>query len=275
MKVLRHLSAAGAPTRPRVAAVGLFDGVHLGHRRTAQRVVELARTRQGEAWIVIEPDADAETARLTPARQQIELFGAIGVDVVAFVRPTGGAEALQRAHVGVLVSAEPAPVSPGLALDRVALVEVDGAAVTSAAVRAALGQADLDRVRRLLGRVPTVGGRVVHGFHRGAPLGIPTANLRVRGACLPPDGVYAVRALCGGTWRDGVANIGFNPTFGNRVRSVETHVLDFAGDLYGTRLEIGFIARLRGEQRFADVQALLAQIHVDIAAARARLAADV
>jgi riboflavin kinase/FMN adenylyltransferase len=129
-------------------------------------------------------------------------------------------------------------------------------------------------VRRLLGRIPTIGGRVVHGFHRGAPLGIPTANLRVRGVHLPPDGVYAVRARCRGEWCDGVANIGFNPTFGNRVRSVETHVLDFSGDLYGTWLEIGFIARLRGEQRFPDVQALLAQIRVDIAAARARLADD-
>ena len=108
----------------------------------------------------------------------------------------------------------------------------------------------------------------MHGFHRGGPLGIPTANLRVKGIQLPPDGVYAVRAHVGGASLNGVANIGFNPTFGNRVRSVETHLLDFDGDLYGQRLEIAFVARLRGEQKFPDVQALLAQIRSDIAAAR-------
>ena len=95
--------------------------------------------------------------------------------------------------------------------------------------------------RAMLGRDAGVGGRVVHGFHRGGPLGIPTANLRVRGIQLPPDGVYAVRARVGGSALRGVANIGFNPTFGNQTRTVETHLLDFNGDLYGRRLEVAFV----------------------------------
>jgi len=270
MKVLRHLTDAGRPLRPRIAAVGRFDGVHLGHRRIAERVVECARMRSGEAWILIERAADAAPLRLTTARQQIALFAAMDIDVVAFDRPAAAQR--QRLPVDLLVSAAPAP--DGVAVDLVPQVEVDGTAVASSTVREALARADLGLARRLLGRTPTVGGRVVHGFHRGAPLGIPTANLRLRDVQLPPDGVYAVRALCAGAWRDGVANIGFNPTFGNRMRSVETHLLDFSGDLYGTRLEIGFVARLRGEQRFSDVQALLAQIQADIDAARSRLAND-
>jgi riboflavin kinase/FMN adenylyltransferase len=131
-----------------------------------------------------------------------------------------------------------------------------------------VARGDLAAAAALLGRPPSVGGRVVHGFHRGAALGIPTANLRVRDHQLPPDGVYAVRAWVGDAHLRGVANIGFNPTFGNRTRTVETHLLDFSGDLYRQRLDIALLARLRDERKFPDVPALLAQIRTDIAAAR-------
>jgi riboflavin kinase/FMN adenylyltransferase len=129
-------------------------------------------------------------------------------------------------------------------------------------------QGDLAGAARGLGRDHAVSGRVIHGHHRGGPLGIPTANIRVRGVQLPPDGVYAVRAgVEDREWR-GVANIGFNPTFGNRARSVETHLLEFDGDLYGRRLAIAFVAHLRGERKFESVDALVAQIRADIAVAR-------
>jgi len=103
-------------------------------------------------------------------------------------------------------------------------------------------------------------------------LGFPTANLRVAGLVLPPDGVYAVRAHVGAIGSQGVANLGFNPTFQDHERSLEVHLFDVNADLYGKRLEVTFVHRLRGEKRFETVQALVEQIGRDTAAARRMLA---
>jgi riboflavin kinase/FMN adenylyltransferase len=111
----------------------------------------------------------------------------------------------------------------------------------------------------------------VHGHHRGRGLGFPTANLRVANMVLPPDGVYAVWTQRRSGSRGGVANLGRNPTFGNTARSLEVHLFDLDEDLYGQRVEVGFVRRLRGETRFASVDALAAQIAQDAAAARRAL----
>lgn len=173
----------------------------------------------------------------------------------------GDAEALQTPHAGAAVTV----------VDAVAHA---GAVITSARLRTAVAAGDLALTAALLGEPYTVDGRVVHGFHRGAAIGVPTANLRVHGLALPPDGVYAVtvRLPAAGSAAPvdavGVANLGRKPTFGDRDRALETHVFDFAGDLYGQRIEVGFVERLRDERRFADVDELVAQIGRDIAAAR-------
>ena len=143
-----------------------------------------------------------------------------------------------------------------------------GQGVSDKVVRAYLAAGDLTTAALALGRDYSVEGRIVHGHHRGAAIGIPTANLRIRGVQLPPDGVYAVRARVGGERLDGVANIGFNPTFGDRQRSVETHLLDFDRDVYGQRLEVSFVRCLRRERKFPDVRALIEQIRRDIDTAR-------
>jgi riboflavin kinase/FMN adenylyltransferase len=108
---------------------------------------------------------------------------------------------------------------------------------------------------------------VVPGKRRGKALGFPTANLRIGKMLLPPDGVYAVRTHVRGHVHGGVANLGFNPTFGNRERSLEVHLFDFNADLYGQRLEVIFVGRLRGEVRFASKDALAEQIARDVAEA--------
>lgn len=269
MRVIRHVALTGPAARPRVVGAGGFDGVHRGHQQVLARVVERAAAIGGESVAVV-TRGPGGAPRLIDLRQQLELLRAAGVDQVLFVPAGEVGAAVDRLGAALRVAAQGsgATAPAGGTLDEVAAVEVGGVRITAAAIGVVLSRGDLEAARAMLGRDPGVGGRVVHGFHRGAALGIPTANLRVRGIQLPPDGVYAVRARIAGTSLRGVANVGFNPTFGNQTRSVETHLLDFAGDLYGGRLEIAFVARLRGERKFPDVPTLLTQIRADIAAAR-------
>jgi riboflavin kinase/FMN adenylyltransferase len=272
MRVIRHVTEAGPPQRPRVLAVGAFDGLHRGHGRVLAQVAVRAHALGGEA-VVLADRPRPTVPRLMDLHQWLERMRDAAVDTIVFTDRAARTQAVRRLAPTVLMSGSDAlTVPPGSRCELVADVGVDGTRIDTAAVRQALATGDIPAVRTLLGRDPAIGGRVVHGFHRGAPLGIPTANLRVRGVQLPPDGVYAVRAQIRDTAACGVANIGFNPTFGNEMRSVETHLLDFSGNLYGQRLVVAFAARLRGEHKFAGVDALLAQIRADIAAARAVLA---
>jgi riboflavin kinase/FMN adenylyltransferase len=275
MQLVRHLARVEPAARAPVVACGRFDGVHRGHQQLLEHLSAAARAHRTEAVVALcrPPSPDAV---LTSLRQQLDLFAARGVDRVVLLGrsdPRDASALATRLAAAALVTAGGTEPSPGWTVERIERV-ADGATVlTSAAVRSWLGAGDLTAVERALGRCHAVEGRVVHGFHRGAPLGIPTANLHVRRFALPPDGVYAVRVRRRGAALDGVANIGRNPTFGNTARSVETHLLDFAGDLYGERLEVAFVARLRGERTFSGVEALVAQIRADIVAARTVLAA--
>lgn len=269
MRVIRHVPHAGAATRPRVVAAGRFDGVHRGHQRILGRVIERAQALGGESIVVV-GRGQGNDLRLLDLRQQLQRLGDAQVEVVIFAPAPSVEAAVERLTPAIRVTARGSGAAAPAdgALDEVSPVHAQGAVVSSQATCAALARGDLPAAAAMLGRDPSVGGRVVHGFHRGGPLGIPTANLRVRGVQLPPDGVYAVRARVGDQDLRGVANIGFNPTFGNQTRTVETHLLDFNGDLYGRRLDVAFVDRLRGERKFADVQSLVAQIRGDIAAAR-------
>ncbi|MBI4796020.1 MAG: hypothetical protein HY790_09345, partial [Deltaproteobacteria bacterium] len=133
----------------------------------------------------------------------------------------------------------------------------------------------VEEAGRLLGRPYGVAGRVVAGKGRGAKLlGIPTANIRPENELLPATGIYAVRVRRGDEILPGAANIGTCPTFENGEFSLEVHLLDFSGDLYGENLAVEFYARLREERRFPSIEDLAAQIHADIAAAREVLARE-
>jgi riboflavin kinase / FMN adenylyltransferase len=273
MRVIRHVAHAGPAARPRVVAAGEFDGVHRGHQALLARVVERAAAMRGESAVVVAFGA-VGTPRLLSRRQQLERLRDAGIGVIAFAPREAAAAAVERLGAVLRLAARgSAAVAPvGGQLDTLAPLRYGGVPITTDAIRAALARGELATVRAMLGRDPGVAGRVVHGFHRGSQLGVPTANLRVRGIQLPPDGVYAVRAEVDGTRLLGVANIGFNPTFGNQTRTVESHLLDFSGDLYGRRLELAFVRSLRGERKFPDVAALVTQIRADIEAARRHFA---
>ena len=308
MRLLRHLERVGRRFHTPVLTLGNFDGVHLGHQEILRRLVLQARALGGSAIVLTfqpHPTAVLAPARaprlITDWRTRVNLIAAMGVDAIIvqhftrafaavsadeFVRRflvdglgvravvvghrvsfghnrTGGAETLRqlggRWNFGVEV------IGP---------VEVSGMLVSSSAVREAISVGDFERARTLLGRVFSIAGRVIHGHHRGQVLGFPTANLRIPDLVLPPDGVYAVRALVKGVPREGVANLGFNPTFQQHERSLETHLFDLNDDLYGQRMEVRFVRRLRGEAKFPTVQALAEQIARDAAAARTALAAS-
>lgn len=174
----------------------------------------------------------------------------------------------------------------GIAITTVPPVTQEGELVSSSHVRASLVRGEVERAARMLTRVHHLDRRVVAGHQRGRTIGFPTANLELEGLLAPADGVYAVsvRVLDAGTDADasapdlsqqrllGVANLGVRPTV-TGGRSMEVHLLDFSGDLYGRTLRIGFVARLRGELKFPDLPALRAQIARDVEAGRAALQA--
>ena len=162
----------------------------------------------------------------------------------------------------------------GFRVEQVGAVLADGAPVSSTRLRSCLAEGDVAQARRLLGRPYAVAGQVTHGEGRGRGLGFPTANLDGAATLLPANGVYAVRASCGGRRLDGVTNIGLKPTFGGERLTVETFLLDAEGDFYGEDLRLDFVARLRGERRFPDADALSRQIDADVALARRLLAED-
>jgi riboflavin kinase/FMN adenylyltransferase len=161
----------------------------------------------------------------------------------------------------------------GFTVQVVWAVEVDGAVVSSSLIRALLRLGKVTEAARLLGRSYGVTGRVVQGKGRGAKLlGVPTANILTPNELLPACGIYAVWVRRGDAILPGVANLGTCPTFENTELSLEVHLMEFSGDLYGESLEVQFVTRLREEQRFPSLEALAAQIHADIAAARRALA---
>jgi riboflavin kinase / FMN adenylyltransferase len=153
-------------------------------------------------------------------------------------------------------------------------VVVLGERVSSSRIREALARGDARGAEALLGRPHCIEGRVVAGDGRGRTIGVPTANLQPANETLPAVGVYAAWCWPGpaATGTAAVVNVGRRPTFGGGAVSVEAHLLDFAGDLYGQPMSLSFVTRLRGERTFSGPEALVAQIHEDMGAAREALA---
>jgi riboflavin kinase/FMN adenylyltransferase len=305
MRLLRHLDERSARCGAYVAAIGGFDGIHLGHRVLIGRTRELAR-RQGLSSMVLsfEPlpkeyfAPAAPPARLTNFRERWRLLEADGPDVFCVLRfdeklraytarqfaellVHGGVRQVVIGHdfrAGYRGEATAAwfreqGAALGLAVDVVEPVMREGVRIGSGAIRNALAAGDLALAERLLGRPYSMRGRVVGGDRLGRRWGFPTANLRLGRRRPPMDGIFAVRVrgVEAGRALGGVASLGTRPTVGGAVPLLEAHVFDFAGDLYGREIEVEFVARLRDELRFDDVDAMVAQMHRDAEQARAVL----
>jgi riboflavin kinase/FMN adenylyltransferase len=291
-----------------VLSVGVFDGVHSGHRRLLKRVAEVAPREGAQAvavvlWPHAPPDNDAPL--LTTLGERLALLDSLRLlDAVLVVsssdeNPPQSADALLDA---LCACCEPLTLVQGMdfalgdhrtsdATSLVAAAERRGIAVerldppeddtpsNSARIRTLLAEGDVKEAARLLGHPYALTGEVVAGDRRGRLLGFPTANLRLDARkTLPAHGVYAVRVALPGEpapRHAGVCNIGVRPTFGGEPRLlVEVHLLDAAFDLYGLTMRVSLIARLRDERRFGGVDELKAQIARDAEEARRQLTAS-
>jgi riboflavin kinase/FMN adenylyltransferase len=304
--VFYSLPPGPGPFARTVVTVGNFDGVHLGHRSILARVVQRAReldcqpvalTFDPHPAKVLKPEANLRLLT-TPAQKVVLLEGA-GVNVVVqpFTREFAAIQArefvrdyfVERLKVrevvighdyrfgykrqGTIELLQQMGQSLGFTVQVVWAVEVEDAVVSSSLIRAMLQLGKVREANRLLGRAYGVTGRVVTGKGRGGKiLGVPTANLASENDLLPSCGIYAVWVIRDGKRLPGVANIGTCPTFENQDLTLEAHLLDFTGDLYGEVLQVEFVARLRDEQRFPSIDELAAQIRADMAEARGMLA---
>jgi riboflavin kinase/FMN adenylyltransferase len=288
-------------------AIGNFDGVHAGHRALIRRTRELAEAHDARAVALTfdpHPSAvlapDGGPAMLSSLARRIELLGEAGADAVVvepFTRELAGhsphafvedlligalrARAIVvgydftygQGRSGTTESLRAHGNRSAIEVDVVPPVEIGGEVASSTRIRAHLRAGELPAAERLLGRRWDVDGVVVHGAKRGRAIGIPTANIRPDSDLLLRPGIYAVTfAVEGGPALPAVASLGTNPTVvdGGGV-VLEVHLLDFEGDLYDRRVRTAFVGWIRDEARFASVDALIAQIHQDIAAARGML----
>lgn len=304
MQVFHDWQGVDPALRGASAAMGNFDGVHLGHRR----VIEAARPHGALSVVTFEPHPrqffapDAPPFRLMNAEARQNRLAKLGVErlfVLPFDARLAGLPAedfvdsvlhrgLGLAHVtvgsdfcfgrgrqGTAADLRVHCAARGIGTTTLDLLERDGAAISSTAIRAALAEGDPRRAASMLGHWHRIEGAVIHGEKRGRELGFPTANMALHGLHLPRFGVYAVwvDVLTGpkaGTYR-GAASLGVRPMFGENQPNLETYLLDFAGDLYGQHLSVALVEFLRPEMRFDGLPALIAQMQADCDRARAVL----
>ena len=287
-----------------VIFVGNFDGVHAGH----QALIDAARALAGPSGKVISVTFDPPPMQLlnpdkfqpplTTMAERAQRLHEIGADHVVILQ--AGPELLSLSPeyffetiVGQALQAKGVVEGfnfrfgkdrtgdnhllralcnqIGIAFQEVDALHLRGDAVSSSRIREAIGAGDLELANCLLGRPYRISGTVIQGEQRGRTLGWPTANLGDVATLLPGDGVYAVRVWLDGKPLMGAANLGPNPTFGQQARKLEVHLISFSGNVYGQTLEVDFVARLRPTQKFSSVEALMAQMTLDVNRARALL----
>jgi riboflavin kinase/FMN adenylyltransferase len=288
--------------------IGSFDGLHAGHQQILRELVAGAHAAGAPAVVLTFEPHPAEVLRgplkafyLLEREDQAALFADLGVDMLIShpfndeVRNTSARDFVELIHrrlnlaqlwighdfalghdrQGNFDALRRIGAELGFSVHQVLPVRVDGEIVSSSRIRALLNAGDVTQAARFLGRPYSLSGSVVQGAQRGRSIGIPTANLQVTEKRLvPATGVYVTWAWLGGKRLPSVTNIGLRPTFadGTPAPVVEAHILDYAGgEFYGQPLKLEFVSRLRGEQKFDGVEALVAQIHLDIEQARSAL----
>src|ERR1051325_1403161 len=280
-----------------VIALGNFDGLHRGHLKIIERVKRGAAEHGGTPMAmtfdphpprVVRPDK-APPLLMTKA-QKIEALHRAGVQCVAVVRFTkelsqwdadtfvrkvlvdwlrvsevwvGANFLFGHDRTGTFSVLRGLGQSYGFRADKIDPVRYKDFVVSSTRIRRLVGEARMDEAAALLGRAYYLDGTIVEGRRRGRELGFPTANLETSNELLPPNGVYATIMTINGVVHGGVTNVGMRPTFGETTPTVETHVLDYSGNLYGQSVRLAFVQRLRDERRFEDVDALRTQIDAD------------
>jgi len=309
VRLFRDLSRLPEEFRGGAVSIGNFDGVHLGHARIIECLLDMARHESGPSVaFTFDPHPvrllrpDAAPTPLVWTQRKAELLGQLGVDaVVAY--PTDrallhlsareffdqivldqlGARAMVegpnfffgRHRQGSILLLSEFCSGAGVSLGVIEPVEMDGEIISSSRIRIMIGAGWVEHARRLLGRPYRVRGTVVRGESRGAKLGYPTANIERVDTLLPADGIYAGLGWIAGddSPRPAAVSLGPNPTFDEEARKVEIHLIDYEGSLYEQTVELDFLTRLRDIERFDSAEQLVAQMDSDVTAAR-RIAKD-
>ncbi|MEM9659692.1 MAG: bifunctional riboflavin kinase/FAD synthetase, partial [Planctomycetota bacterium] len=307
MPIIRHLKDFPHEARGGAVAIGNFDGVHRGHQRLVERLLNRAATLPGPALVFTFDPHPVRLLRpeqcpppLTWTRRKAELLSALDVDLLV-AYPTDrrilqltaqeffdeivvgklGARAVVegpnfhfgRGREGDVRLLGRLASSADITLDVVEPVVVDGDLVSSSRIRESIGAGEVAAARNMLTAPYRIRGMVTHGAGRGATIGFPTANLEAVDTLLPKLGVYAGRALTGGEWRRAAIHLGPNPTFGERRPKVEVHLIDSDLALYGQPLEVEFIERLRDVATFDSPERLVAQLESDVLRVRSLMKA--
>ena len=304
MQIVKELAEL-TPKQETMLTIGVFDGVHLGHQHLIKRLNKQAAERRLQSGVVTfrgHPQEvlypQIELTFLTTIEERIGLIQNLGVELIATIPFTPEiAQLSARQFISLLkeqAKMQGLVIGPDFALGRgregnatvlkalgqelgftvtsVTQLTVAGQVVSSTLIREALSRGDMKQVTRLLGRHFTLSGVVVTGSKRGKSLGFPTANIAPEpGRALPPDGVYVTWAEVDNELYRAATNIGVRPTFNGGERMIEAYVLDFNGDLYGRKVALQFIERIRDEIHFATTEELQRQIDSDVERARAIL----
>jgi riboflavin kinase / FMN adenylyltransferase len=306
---VQHLNnlAEASLERPSIVTIGVFDGVHRGHRHLLSQLVDEAhRTNRNAVVLTLFPHPDVVlrgiTGRyyLTTPERKAELLGELGINVVvthpfdSAVRQIRASAFVDQliAHLkmsslwvtpdfamgyqreGNFENLSRQGAEKGFEVRKIDLLhDADGERVSSTLVREALKGGFVNVATALLTRPYGVRGTVIHGDKRGRTIGFPTANLKVWDEqIIPANGVYATWATVRGVRYKAATNIGMRPTFDGQELRIEAHLLDFDQDIYGELMDLEFVHRLRGEQKFSGLDALMAQIKQDASQARTTLA---
>jgi riboflavin kinase/FMN adenylyltransferase len=283
--------------------IGVFDGVHRGHRQLIERAVTVARERRLRSVVVtFDPHPSqlvrpgSHPAALTTLERRAELVAELGADAFCVIPFTGELARMNPAEFAheVLVDTLHAAVVVvganftfgykaegdldtlrtlgtrfGFQVEGLDLISDDGVTFSSTYIRSCIDAGDMEAAAAALGRLHRVDGVVVHGDKRGRELGFPTANVScAEHTAIPADGVYAGWFSLGDRRLRAAISVGSNPTFSGRVRTVEAYVLDISEDFYGYEVGVEFAHRLRGMERFDGIDALIVQMDADVARTR-------
>lgn len=306
MKFLRGLQGLKPEHRGAAITIGSFDGIHLGHGALIASTCGIAKQLARPAMMLTFEPLPREflvpqdpPARLTDFRERLRVLERSDLDYVCALRFDQSLRSLTgdefvalltdrfqasavvvgqdfrfgRGGAGSIGLLRAAAEAGRFALELVPSVCIEDTRVSSSGVRAALAAGEFGKARDLLGRVYSMRGRVVYGNQLGRKLGYPTANIRMRRRKLPLKGIFAVRVRGvdeqnSHTARDAVASLGFRPTVEGTEPLLEVHVFDWDGSLYGRELDVEFVAKIRDEEKFESLDALVQRMHLDAAEAR-------
>ncbi|MBD3296868.1 MAG: bifunctional riboflavin kinase/FAD synthetase [Candidatus Omnitrophica bacterium] len=284
-----------------VAAIGMFDGIHLGHKKVIRRVLSHSGSSHERVIITFDPhpqkvlQPDRTPPRIMSLEHRLHIMEKMGVDAVIiirftrrlaamspeeFVREVLGATGVSIVYVGANFHFGSGKTGDTEGLRRIGAeygievrvvepVKLGASVISSTWLRKLVRSGNLDKAEKILRRPVSVYGTVVRGEARGRALGYPTANIDPHQEVIPPPGVYAVKVDVDGELFNGVLNIGFKPTFyGSKLKKrkeplIEAHIMDFKGALYGRNIEIFFVRKIRRERRFKTEQALRQRIDED------------